>query len=151
MRYAGDIVSPPGPHIVHYGIDWHYTWVDAKGVERQYSFNKLLYLSLDAASCPRWFFPLAPFASADSDTKRSYRELVCGRQIADFNRALCGYYKRHCMEPPRCPLESVEATHKSGSSWCVDLNQNCLSWSRHGECLNNPGFSEILRPLQQNA
>ena len=46
MRYTGDVLAEPGPYIIHYGIDWDVKWNDGNAM-REYSFNKLLYLSLD--------------------------------------------------------------------------------------------------------
>jgi len=144
MRYTGDVHAAPGPYIIHYGIDWEVKWKDGSHINRQYSFNKLLYLSLDAPSCPRWFFPLPPYASEmREDTvsgRKNYRDALCGKQIANFNHALCEYYGRHCMTRPRCPPESAELARQSPTPFCVDLNQNCLNWARRGECENNPGF-----------
>ncbi len=142
MRYTGDVHAPPGPYVIHYGIDWEVTWKDHDGFDRQYSFNKLLYLSLDAASCPRWFFPLPPYTDEAADPgagRKNYRDALCGRQIATFNAALCDYYDRHCMVRPRCPPASAELARKE-RGWCVDLNQNCLNWARRGECVKNPSF-----------
>lgn len=150
MRYTGDVHSSPGPYILHYGIDWSVQWKDSTGIKREYAFNKLLYLSLDPASCPRWFFPLAPYNSEERDPTdtesgpKRYRDAVCGRQMATFNRALCEYYGRHCLVAPRCPPDSAELARKTGG-WCVDLNQNCLNWARRGECISNPGFSDNVR------
>ena len=142
MRYKGDVQKLPGPYVIHYGIDWEVKWKDRDGFDRHYSFNKLLYLGLDAASCPRWFFPLPPYADEIAGDllsgKKNYRDALCGRQIAEFNAALCEYYHRHCLVHPRCPPVSAEHARKHG--WCVDLNQNCLSWARKGECTSNPGW-----------
>ena len=142
-----EITDAPGPHIIHYGIDWNVKWKDATGAERTYEFNKLLYLALDVASCPRWFIPLAPYSSAeptDGAAPKNYRDALCGKQIAQFNEAFCGYYKRHCHTPIVCPPPDAEMARRmlseSAGSACVDLTQNCLSWSRMGECANNPGF-----------
>jgi hypothetical protein len=135
---------PPGPHIIHYGIDWTVDWQGSGGTQHSYSFNKLLYLTLDATSCPRWFMPLAPFVSGHETTGaggRSYRDALCGKQIANFNAALCGYYGQHCQTPPICPPEDAEAARRlPAAERCVDLSQNCLSWARMGECDKNPGF-----------
>ena len=147
MRYTGDVREEPGPHIIHYGIDWQVRWHDADRFERSYDFNKLLYLALDVASCPRWFMPLAPFASGartkGADNK-SHRDTLCGKQIAHFNEAICEYYQRHCMTSVVCPPPDAEEARimiaQRPGSVCVDLTQNCLSWARKGECSSNPGF-----------
>ena len=141
MLYTGDVHAAPGPYIIHYGIDWNVKWDDDEGVKREYSFNKLLYLSLDVASCPRWFFPLAPYAAvSDTGAHRTYRDALCGKQMAIFNEAVCDYYSRHCEEVPQCPPADGVAARKAGAGACVDLSQNCLSWARMGECTNNPDF-----------
>lgn len=143
MKYTGDVHGAPGPYVIHYGIDWEVKWKDEQQVERQYSFNKLIYLSLDAATCPAWFFPLAPYTSEQATPnadKKNYRDALCGRQMANFNHALCEYYSRHCMARPRCPPESAEIARRERGQWCVDLNQNCLNWARRGECHSNPDF-----------
>mmetsp|Transcript_2994 Transcript_2994/g.9098 ORF Transcript_2994/g.9098 Transcript_2994/m.9098 type:complete len:303 (-) Transcript_2994:68-976(-) len=64
--------------------------------------------------------------------------------MQDFNDALCSYYARHCVHPPRCPARSLAALKKllpsqQGES-CHDSDQNCLSWARSGECERNTGF-----------
>ena len=90
-------------------------WKDATGAERTYDFNKLLYLALDVASCPRWFIPLAPYSSAeptDGAAPKNYRDALCGKQIAQFNEAFCGYYKRHCHTPVVCPPPDAEMARR---------------------------------------
>lgn len=47
MRYTGDVMMAPGPYILHYGIDFNVKYKDGSGAEREYSFNKLVYLGLD--------------------------------------------------------------------------------------------------------
>ena len=74
-----------------------------------------------------------------------YRDRLCVRQMQDFNDALCSYYARHCVHPPRCPARSLAALKKllpsqQGES-CHDSDQNCLSWARSGECERNTGES----------
>ena len=88
MAYVGNVAAPPGPYILHYGIDWQLK--NDKG-EQTYSFNKLAYQALDPASCPRWFFPAVPKAAPN------FREEICVKQIVDFNEALCDYYGSHCQ------------------------------------------------------
>jgi hypothetical protein len=140
--------GPPGPHIIHYGVDWSINWKDEDNVERKYDFNKLLYLALDVASCPRWFMPLPPFASAEPTAgagRKSYRETICGGQIKHFNEAICEYYGRHCRTPVVCPPADGETARRrlkmARRSLCVDLTQNCLSWARRGECDSKCGAS----------
>ena len=148
MRYTGDVNMAPGPYIIHYGIDWQVKWKDGGGVDREYDFNKLLYLTLDPPSCPRWFFPLPPFSDQNETVgaaAKPYRDALCGKQIRDFNVALCGYYSRHCQRPPQCPppdgeVARTQQQRDGHETVCVDLTQNCLSWARMGECDNNPGF-----------
>lgn len=153
MAYVGSVHRAPGPFIVHYGIDWKILY--DKNIP-EYSFNKLNYQPLDIASCPRWFFPLPPFSTA-SDTYpcgpgnalcgqyrvahqavKSYNFAMSGKQIADFNDALCNYYARHCRHAVVCPPRDRERV--LGDSVCADLDSNCLNWARLGECHNNLGF-----------
>lgn len=122
-------------------------WKDGSSVERTYSFNKLIYLALDVASCPRWFMPLAPFSDPQPTAnagRKSFNDVLCGRQIAHFNEAICGYYRRHCDSPVVCPPSDGEVARRrlaeKPGTLCVDLTQNCLSWARQGECQSNPGF-----------
>ena len=103
------------------------------------------------ASCPRWFFPLAPYASqeqlkvggseatAPKPERKKYRDALCGRQMSTFNTALCGYYHRHCRVKPMCPPDDGEVGRTLPHT-CADFNQNCLSWARKGECDANPSF-----------
>ena len=51
MRYTGDVHAAPGPYIIHYGIDWQVKWTDGDKIQREYDFNKLLYLTLDPPRC----------------------------------------------------------------------------------------------------
>jgi hypothetical protein len=86
MRYTGDVLKLPGPYVIHYGIDWEVKWKDRDGFDRHYSFNKLLYLGLDAASCPRWFFPLPPYADEIPGDllsgKKNYRDAQMLREAS---------------------------------------------------------------------
>eukprot|EP00325_Prymnesiales_sp_UTEX-LB-985_P006095 CAMPEP_0174705222 /NCGR_PEP_ID=MMETSP1094-20130205/8526_1 /TAXON_ID=156173 /ORGANISM="Chrysochromulina brevifilum, Strain UTEX LB 985" /LENGTH=299 /DNA_ID=CAMNT_0015903357 /DNA_START=111 /DNA_END=1011 /DNA_ORIENTATION=+ len=74
--------------------------------------------------------------------KKNYRDALCGTQMVTFNRALCDYYGRHCSEKPSCPPPDGEIARKQMKKPCADLQQNCLSWARSGECERNPGFME---------
>ena len=91
--------------------------------------------------------PLAPFSTLDQTPnaeRKTYTDALCGKQIADFNEAICGYYQRHCTTPVACPPRDAEVAHRELSekagSVCMDLTNNCLAWSRGGECQSNPGF-----------
>ena len=89
---------------------------------------------------------MPPFSTANAQApssggRKSYRDALCGRQIATFNSAVCGYYTRHCRVPVRCPPADAEEQKRLGEDApCVDLSQNCLSWARRGECDSNPDF-----------
>uniref|UniRef100_A0A7S4EWD7 ShKT domain-containing protein n=1 Tax=Chrysotila carterae TaxID=13221 RepID=A0A7S4EWD7_CHRCT len=132
MGYVGQVELAPGPYILHYGIDWSVP--TQSGLT--YEFNKLSYVTLDVASCPRWFFPVPPFGVEEAP---SYKAKLCIAQMVGFNEALCGYYQRHCKEAPPCPPRDMTKAPDPKTA-CVDTQQNCLTWSRSGECEVNPGF-----------
>ena len=71
-----------------------------------------------------------------------FRDRLCVRQMQDFNDALCSYYARHCVHPPRCPARSLAALKKllpsqQGES-CHDSGK-CLGavWEVSGKCLGS--------------
>ena len=67
--------------------------------------------------------------------RKTFRDTLGGKQIRDFNAALCEYYARHCRVSPLCPPADREEHLRLRSAACVDLSQNCLSWARRGGAL----------------
>ncbi|KAL1527729.1 hypothetical protein AB1Y20_009114 [Prymnesium parvum] len=149
MAYVGSVYRPPGPYILHYGIDWKIPFVDNGGNRKDYVFNKLTYQALDVSSCPRWFFPLPPYSREDTTVSNAsfpvlhaqgtkyHVHALAGKQIEEFNDALCLYYQRHCRIPVSCPPPDQERAPEGS---CADYSSNCLNWARVGECTANPQF-----------